>query len=177
MKTIDFAAHAKRRLQLIEQLESGQLDKVQFIELNTQLYNDYIIELPSTISSLEEGLFYYQYYNTMAKYYQIKYKYLLDENIFDAIEMRNQSSAYYRDKENITKLIISREYNEPITAYYVDVNSQRLKNKLVEIIFLERDKVILHTLDKQVIKILKRKKYFKYNKLKSRIEMYINQPY
>ncbi len=176
MKKIDFAAHAKRRLQLIEQLESGQLDKVQFIELNKQLYSDYKIELPSTISSLEEGLFYYQYYNTMAKYYQIKYKHLVDDNIFDAIEMRDQSSAYYRDKEQITKLIINHSHNEPIEAYYVDVNSQRLKDKLIEIVFLARQKVVLHSLDKDVLTLLKRKNYFKYGRSKSRIDSYINQP-
>ncbi len=177
MKTIDFAAHAKRRLQLIEQLESGALDKLQFIELNVALYRDYQIEVPGSIATLDEGLFYYQYFNIMAKYYQMKYKQLIEDSIFEAIELRNRSNAYYRDKERITELLLTDLKEEPITAYYVDVNSRRLNNKLVEIVFLEREKVILHSMDKRVIALLKRKNYFKYSRSKSRIDSYINQPY
>ncbi len=177
MNQIDYAAHAERRLALIDDLETGKLDKVAFIEATVALYNDYHIVFPAALQSVEEGLFYYQYYNALAKYQQIKFRQLVDRDLFSALDYRRASTDNYRHKERITKLLLSSFKDEPLRAYFVKVNSQQLRHKLVEIVFTRRAKVILHTLDKSIIALLRRRNCLTDKVVDSLIGDYINQPY
>ncbi|PID79442.1 MAG: hypothetical protein CSB19_02315 [Clostridiales bacterium] len=177
MSKLDLKRHSIERLELIAQLESGQIDKATFIELNVSLYSAYDMTVPESFKSVDEGLFYYQYYNALAKQCQLTYRSLIDVDLFEALEYRNQSSAHYRTKERITEMILNAVEDEHITAYYVQTESRELRNKLVEIVFCDREKVILHSVDKTVVKQLKKLNCLISGIQKSRIDDYINQPY
>ncbi len=177
MKQVNFSAHAERRLALIERLEAGQIDKVAFIEANLALYEGLTISLPAAIESLDAGLFYYQYYNSLAKYQQLQFRKLAENDLFSALDWRKLSHVNYQNKERVTAMLLAGVDAEPIVAYYVKVNSQKLRHKLVEIVFTARDKVILHSMDDAVIAILRRKNYLTGKIANSLIADYINQPY
>ncbi len=177
IKQIDFRAHAQKRLQLIEQLECGQLDKATFIAANLALYDGLTITMPVAIEALEVGLFYYQYYNSLAKYQQLKFRELAEDDLFSALDWRRLSTANYQNKERVTAMLLEGVVNQPIVAYYVKVNSQKLRHKLVEIVFTAQQRVILHTVDDSVIAILRRKNYLTGKTANSLIADYINQPY
>ncbi len=177
MSALDLRQHGQRRLNLIAQLESGEIDKEAFIKLNVALYSAYDMTLPRFFTTVDEGLFYYQYYNALAKQCRLTYRDLIDDDLFEALEYRDKSTAHYRTKERITAMILDVIGDERIIAYCVQTESHSLRNKLVEIVFCDREKVILHSIDKTVVKLLKKLNYLQSGMRKSLIDDYINQPY
>lgn len=177
MQTIDLKNYQTKRLSLIDALERGEIDKIDFIIANLNLYESDTLLKPQSIESLASGIYYYQYYNTNAKYHQIKYRELKYKDPFVAVEHRKKSDALYKTKEWVTYQLLNSLTDEPVIAYYVKSNSKKLKKKLVEIILPNQQKVILHSLDNKVINLLKRKSLLKKGLKKSQIDNYINQPY
>ncbi len=177
MSAVDLQWHGVQRLNLIAQLESGKIDKETFIRSNVALYNGYDMALPQSLKSVDEGLFYYQYYNAMAKLCQLTFRDLMDVDLFEALEYRSRSSEHYRSKERITAMTLNVVADERIVAYYVQTDSRDLRNKLVEIVFCDRSKVILHSVDNAVIELLKKLNYLERGMRKSLIDDYINKPY
>ena len=65
-----FESFFEYRSFLIMQLENGDMDKPTFIRENY----DFLLRIGATpfarVNSMEKGIFNYQYYNIMAKYYR-----------------------------------------------------------------------------------------------------------
>ncbi len=177
MNSIDLDMFSKHRLALINELELGQIDKCQYIEATLAFYKDCQIDEPESIDNVDQGLYYYQYYNSLAKSEQIKYRELVKVDIFTAIEHRDNSSYYYGLKDNITKKILKLLKKEEVSAYYVKTNSRKLNQKLVEIVLVEREKTVLHTLNKKIIRYLDNRNLLLAGHKFSVIEQYINETY
>lgn len=177
MKTIDYAVYKKTRIDLIKQLEMGKLDKIGFINANLSLYQQRIVEESARVTCLNSGIFLYQYYNTYAKYHQMQYRKLKHTNTFEALRHRHRSDDYYEKKETVTYHLLKQITDQRVSAYYVRSNSKKLKQKLVEIVLLDEEKVVLHTLDQQVLQLLKANNWLEYDMRNSRIADYINTPY
>ncbi len=173
----DIATFKEKRLNLIYALECGKMDKQSFIKANLELYGENEFDEPDEICDLDEGLFYYQYFNSLAKCHQMTYRELRYDNPFVAVKHRELSDSFYGIKERVTYRMLRCCKNEPISAYYVKTKSKKLHQRLVEIVFTDREKIILHTLDKKVIQLLYQRGCLFAGVKPSRIAEYINAPY
>ena len=62
----------KRRNELIKELSIRKIDKLSFLEKNYELIQNLNMKPLLNISSLEEGMYNYQYYNILAKFFKQK---------------------------------------------------------------------------------------------------------
>lgn len=174
---MDFEYYKQQRHTLIEALERGEVDKTAFISANAALYLPLDLKEPRQIKGTLDGLFYYQYFNTLAKHHQMQYRALKYKDPFVAVDHRKLSEKLYAIKERVTyRLLCALEFQD-IDAYYVHSASRQLRHKLVEIVLREEEKAILHSLDPQVITALKSRALLDENAKPSVIDTYINQPY
>ncbi|MCK5763275.1 MAG: hypothetical protein KAH05_04070 [Clostridiales bacterium] len=174
MKLQEFEKH---RDNLINQLENGIIDKTEFINGNYQFFNKSEMEPFAEITTVDEALYNYQYYNTLAKYGKMLAMELKYKDPFVAVEHRKKADKYYYLKERVTEKLIALYGDKPLKAYYIKVTSKSLKGKLFEIVFEDLDKVILHSKDVRIHNILVKMKKFDKKMQKSIIDDYINSLY
>lgn len=174
MKLKDFEKH---RDMLINQLLSKEIDKTEFIKGNYNFFNEPGRDPYVNITNVDEGIYNYQYYNTFAKYDNMMAKELKYKDPFVAVEHRKRAEKYYFLKERVTERLIHLYGERSLKAYYISVASRSLKGKLFEIVFEELDKVILHSMDKNIHKSLIKMKKFDRKIQKSIIDDYINSLY
>ena len=62
----------KKRNDLILELSEGKIDKISFLEKNYELIQNLNMKPLLNISTLEEGMYNYQYYNILAKFFKQK---------------------------------------------------------------------------------------------------------
>lgn len=171
MTKIDFESFEQKRLALILDLESGGLDKSAFLERSFALFEGSLYAEPDAIRSVEEGIFYYFYFNTMAKSYMRRSK------AEDGARKAYISNEYYRIKEEILFKLLALFADEELSAYYVKTDSVKLRNNLVEILVKNREKLIFHTLNPKTISLLRRRRLLEEGVRRSGIESYINKKY
>lgn len=174
---MDFEYYRQQRNALIDDLDLGLLKKTDFIKAQTALYIEMDIKEPKCIQGTLDGLFYYQYYNTLAKHHQILYRDLKYKDPFVAVDHRKTSDKLYAIKERITYRLLCAIDFQGIEAYYVKATSKQLKYRLVEIVLVTEEKAILHSLDPQVITALKSRGLLDSTIKESIIDSYINKPY
>lgn len=174
-----FKAFFDKRSSLIVEYENGSISKREFLESNYNLVMKMNIKPFLRIDSFEMGMYNYQYYNVLAKYFtmmakdikcskkrQRYYKYYL-----------NKSNNYYHEKDKAVLGLLRYLDFEGVEAYFVDVNSKNLDNKLYEIVLLNYKEAIFHSKAMWLLNILKEKGVFKDIKKKSLIDDYINETY
>lgn len=161
----------KMRLDLITRLENGEISKAEYLEKSFAFFDGRNFSEPDTISNLDDGIFYYYYFNTLAKYCMMRYK---SENNSSLATIANE---YYEIKENVFSKIICLLKSEDVKAYYVELGSVKLKKRLVEIVLMDREKLIFHTLRADNIRRLKNLGYLGEGIRKSLISDYINTKY
>jgi hypothetical protein len=177
MELIDFSHYKQKRLALIDDLEKGKCCKIGFIEENIKLYEHLNLPEPKLIHSPLDGIFFYQYYNTLAKHHQKTYRDLRDGNALEAAKHRILSEKFYALKEDVTlKLLTAMEF-KGVEAYYVKSDSKDLNQKLIEIVLVNEEKAILHSLDDRIVKALKIRGLLLPHLRQSLISSYINKPY
>lgn len=171
MCNLDLKTFEINRIALLEKLEEGLIDKTRFLKESMDLFKGEVHSEPEIISSVEQGVFYYYYFNTQAKYYMIKNKNNKDK-INAAI-----SKEYYDIKENILIKTLELLDEDQIDAYYVNSDSLKLKHCLVEIVIQNKEKLIFHTIKPSTVAWLKRKRLLKTGIKNSKISSYINTKY
>ena len=91
----------KRRNELIKELSIRKIDKLSFLEKNYELIQNLNMKPLLNISSLEEGMYNYQYYNILAKFF--KQKSILYSNNKKKQKKYNEnlmkSNNYYAEKD------------------------------------------------------------------------------
>ena len=162
---------------LIDKLETKEIDKAEFVVENYNFFIQSDLKPYKKISTIEEGLYNYQYYNTLAKYDKMKAKELKYTDPFVSVDFKKQGDKYYFEKERVTEKLIDLYGNNKIDAYYIQVTSKSLKGKLFEIVFVDLDRVILHSMDRKILRMLKNRKSFHKQIKKSIIDEYINSLY
>lgn len=174
-----FESFFENRSFLIMQLENGDMDKPTFIRENY----DFLSRIGATpfarVNSMEKGIFNYQYYNIMAKYYRSVAIDLEKRGKHPrvALSYRHKSDDQYHKKNlDISYMLNLVEY-ENVEAYYVKSKSKFLKDKLYEIVFLDYDKAIFHSTADWLLNNLKENNCFIEGKRKSLIDDYINTRY
>ncbi len=169
----------KRRSFLIKQLESGKLNKKQFLEENYNLVRRFNMRPFLRIDNYEMGMYNYQYYNVLAKYFKMMAKESKEYGrpIRYYREYLNKGNNYYAEKDKATLGILEFLNFQGVEAYYIDVESKGLRGSLYEIVLLDYEEAIFHSKCKNLLEVLKRKKVFKKEMKKSVIDDYINETY
>jgi hypothetical protein len=171
-----FERFMKNRQNLIKQYEKGDFTKEEFIEENYRCIMSLGIKPFRKIDNIKKGIYNYQYYNSLAKYYQKRAHELekRHEARQDFLEMANH---FYHKKDKTTEKMLKLVDFQKIEAYYVKVKSLNLKNKLIEIVFTEYDNVVLHSKSDAVASLLARENILIDKEKKSLTDSYINQKY
>lgn len=179
-----FERFLKHRQSLLLQYKMGDMTKHEFLQENFDYINKLDIKPFSRIDNIKKALYNYHYYNVNAKYWQ-----WVAKDPKNTPSKRNacfrQSLNYYYQKDRAT-LALLRLIDFNAEAYYVNVKSRNLKNKLIEIVikdpdilleidpynhiskFTDNNYLILHTKSTSVANVLKE------NRL---TDDYINQKY
>lgn len=169
----------QNRDSLIMRLMNGEITKREYILLS----HSFIIGSKSapyeTIDCVEKGMYNYQYYNTMAKYYKTL---ALDErgkekhNNFHKTYLK-ECNYYYDEKDKITFRLLRHMNYENIEAYFIEMKSEKLKNVLYEVVLNDYKFAVLHSKSIWILNALKKQNVFSENIRKSVIDYYVNDLY
>lgn len=168
----------KRRSKLIEDYTRGEMSKREFIINNFQLAHQ--MSGPYVkVDSFEKALFNYQYYNCMAKHYSMMASQCKKSKKNKRTYNRYFSlgNSFYEKKDDVVCQILEILNYEFIQAYPIQTDSERLDDKLFEIVALKRKEAIFHSISPKIRKILCDKGLFDINKRPSLIAEYINDTY
>lgn len=171
------AAFEAHRRELIRQLEAGEIDKATFIEANHAFFEAAEHGPSQEMATVEECLYNYQYYNTLAKHEKQLSMALKYKDPFVAVEHRKRAEKIYRTKEKVTLQMLKVCRGQRIEAYFIKVSSKSLTGKLFEIVFHDLEQVILHSMDFAVRRQLMAMRCFDPKMRKSVIDDYINSLY
>ncbi|WP_242985347.1 DUF6648 family protein [Vallitalea okinawensis] len=171
-----FDAFFKNRKNLIFLYNKGDLSKEEFIEENFTYIMNMNVKPFRKIDHIKKGVFNYQYYNSMAKYYRMM-AYDYSPHSSKRVQYLDYTNDYYSKKDYTTLKILELLDYENLDAYYVKVKSTNFKNKLIEIVLHDYPDVILHTKSSMIKKRLVDNYAFSETKQHSVIEDYINEKY
>ena len=166
----------KRRNELIKELSIRKIDKLSFLEKNYELIQNLNMKPLLNISSLEEGMYNYQYYNILAKFF--KQKSILYSNNKKKQKKYNEnlmkSNNYYAEKDKYLLKMIDFLDEKTTESYFIDMNSKRLNNSLFEIVVKDIDFAIFHSMNIEILQKLKEKNIFIDEIRISKINDYVN---
>lgn len=166
----------KKRNDLISELSQGKIDKISFLEKNYELIQNLNMKPLLNISSLEEGMYNYQYYNILAKFF--KQKSQLYSNNKKKQKKYNEnlmkSNNYYAEKDKYLFRMIDFLDKDSSEAYFIDMNSKRLNNSLFEIVVKDVEFAIFHSMNEKILEKLYEKNIFVNETRISKIDDYVN---
>lgn len=163
---------------LIDKYEKGNITKTEYVCECMKFFKDNNLEPYDHITTIEQGMFNYQYYNMLAKYYYIE----AHECELKGEEKYMQSfldEAYecYKIKDKATFEIIKIVNLKNVEAYYIKLSSESLSGKLFEIKICNYDRAVFHSKNYKIRDYLKRNGVFKKEAQKSIIDSYVNDKY
>lgn len=169
----------ERRSYLIMQYTNGDISKREFLVSN---YNYFISENVKPfikVDSYEKGMYNYQYYNGMAKYYRMLAKEVRYSNKHNKYYnyYLNLGNKYYHQKDNSILSILKIQNFSNVDSYFIKCDSDKLENNLYEIVLGDKKEAIFHSMSKWLLDILKENHVFCDKKRKSLIDEYINERY
>lgn len=167
----------KRRSELIRSYEAGEMTKKDFLIKNFDLSNQSNIRPFTRVDSFEKGLFNYQYYNCLAKYYHALGQKARGKSNRAYCRWLSLSDKYYQLKDRAALALLELEDFEGVEAYYVYTDSRALSNRLFEVVMVEREEAIFHSVASWLAQVLKDRGVFKSETRHSLIEIYINDTY
>ena len=156
----------KKRNDLIFELSDGKIDKISFLEKNYELIQNLNMKPLLNISTLEEGMYNYQYYNILAKFFKQK-----------SILYSNNKKKQKKYNENLMKsnnIELKNVGANTTEAYFIDMNSKRLNNSLFEIVVKDVEFAIFHSMNIEILQKLKEKNIFVNEIRISKIDDYVN---
>ncbi len=169
----------KHRDFLIIKYKDGEMTKREFLEANYDSVQKIKIEPFSRVNSYEKGMYNYQYYNVLAKYYNMMSKEVKDDKNFEDKynEYKEKSNFYYGQKDQSTLQLLKHLKFKDVEGYFINVESKFLNNKLYEIVLTNYEFAILHSKSRWLLRVLREERVFKEMKKKSLIDNYINEKY
>lgn len=169
----------KHRDSLIIQYKNGDMTKREFLKENFDFVQKIRLKPFTKVDSYEKGIYNYQYYNVLAKYYNMLAAEIRNEEDFNkqCKSYIYKANYYYNEKDKATlKLLRFLEFKN-VDAYFIKVESEFLNDKLYEIVLKDYEFAIFHSKSKWLIKILREQGVFSEGKKKSLIDGYINEKY
>lgn len=169
----------KKRSKIIKSLENKEISKKEFLEDNYNLVRRSSIAPFLRIDAYEKGMYNYQYYNVLAKYYNMLAHEAKDfrKNKKHYNDYLNKSNNFYNEKDKSTLELLKYLNFKGVEAYYIEMESDRLRGELFEIALLNYDEAIFHSKAKWLLDILRENGVFIEKSRKSLIDHYINERY
>ncbi len=174
-----FETFFENRSSLIIQYQNGDLTKREFLEYNYDIVRKSNLKPFLKVDSYEKGMYNYQYYNVLAKYYTMLAKEIKNTKKHQKyyVYYLNKGNNYYHEKDKAALDLLRFLEFKGIEAYYVKVKSRVLKDKLYEIVLLDYKEAIFHSKAQWLLDILKDEGVFIDGKKTSLIDGYINAKY
>lgn len=172
----DFFEH---RSFLIMQYTNGDLSKREFLNKNFEYFVCNNAKPYIKIDSYEKGMYNYQYYNVMAKYYRMLSKEVRNtkkHNRYYNYYLNLVKNYYHKKDESVLNILKICNF-ENVDAYFIKCDSKALKNELYEIVLYDKKEAIFHSKSKWLLEILQREKIFCPEMKRSIIDEYINERY
>lgn len=167
------------RKESIDLLTDKKIGKNEFLEKNYEYLQKLDLKPFSSISSILEAIYNYQYYNIMAKRsnslaFEIhnnpkkkrQYKMLI-----------NKRENFYCLKDKASLRLLELVEYDSIEAYFIKMKSKRLTGEIFEIVLKNHDKLILHSKNKDILKKLIENNCFDSEVKQSKIDSYVNKSY
>lgn len=169
----------EHRDSLIVQYTNGDISKREFLQLNFDFIQKMRVRPFSKIDSFEKGMYNYQYYNMLAKYYYMLGVDLKREGKHYSFFKNhiNKAHYYYNEKDKSTLSFLRYLEFKNVDAYFIKVQSENLKDKLYEIVLKDYEYAIFHSKSNWLLKILRQEGVFCEEVKRSLIEGYINEKY
>lgn len=165
----------EKRNHLIRRLSQKEITKSSFLEHNYELIKNLNMKPFLNISSIEEGMYNYQYYNILAKYFKQKAVYYHNKKGKKRyLENLKKAENYYTQKDKQLLQIIKISSPENMEGYFVEMYSKKLNSNLFEIVLKNMDFAIFHSMNAEILKVLRQKNVFLETTKKSKIDDYIN---
>ena len=162
-----------KRIELIEQLELGTLSKEAFIMENYQLMSPFQ-KVNYDVTSIDEGVIKYHYFNTMAKKLMIEADGLEFKDPKSCDKLRQTAYDFYLKKDKITLSLLEYVDFKGVEAYFIHMKSRTLDGVIYEIRFNTCEKVVLHSRDRKILYKLKEAGCFSEEPVASVIDVYVN---
>lgn len=177
-KTI-FERFFENRSALIQLYNNNDITKREFLEMNFDFIRRMQLKPFTKVDSFEKGMYNYQYFNSMAKYYKMLAKELKDSRHFKKYQnvYLNKCNHYYHEKDLASLRLMQHLNFDGVVAYFIDTNSEALKGKLYEIVLENHKEAIFHSKSNWLLERLKEEGVFLEHKQKSLIADYINERY
>lgn len=174
-----FDTFFENRSSLIIQYANGDISKKEFLQYNFDFVQEMNIKPFTKIDSYEKGMYNYQYYNTLAKYYKMLANDIRRSGKYSKYYTyyKQMGNEYYHKKDKSTFQLLKHLGFKNVEAYFVDVASKTLKDKLYEIVLLDYKEAIFHSKSLWLLNILKKEGVFIEGRKKSLIDNYINERY
>jgi len=166
------------RDKVINRYEKGEINKTEYVYACMNFFKEHNLEAYSKIETLEQGMFNYQYYNMLAKYYYIE-AHESEVNGEERYVKSFMDEAYecYKLKDKATLKILQIINYNSVEAYYIEMESESLNGKLFEIRIIDYDRAVFHSKNYKIKDLLKENKIFKDKPQKSIIDAYVNERY
>lgn len=169
----------RHRDSLIIQYKNGDISKREFLEGNFDFVQKIRLKPFSKVDSFEKGIYNYQYYNVLAKYYNMLASDIKNDSNFTR---QYKSCIYkanynYNEKDKATLQLLRFLKFKNVEAYFIKVESIYLKDKLYEVVLKDYEYAIFHSKSKWLLKILREEGVFLEEKKTSLIDGYINEKY
>lgn len=163
-----------KRNEIIEKLDNGEISKDEFLEENYILLNRLSMKPFLKIDIVEKGIYNYQYYNILAKYHNNLANSSNGKNMKVYKREINKVNNYYYEKDRVVLETLELMNYEEIESYYIELYSKRLKNSIFEIVLINYEKAIFHSMNKDISNILTKKNILKNEIRQSKIHSYVN---
>lgn len=163
------------RNKYIDLLDNKLISKSEFNYMNNEIFSKINLRPFSVLDSFEKALYNYNYYNSKAKMCLEEYnKCKTSGNEKKAKLANNNKLNNYNLKDQAIVAMIELENSNNIMAYDIFVNSKNLDSQIFEIYFTKRERIILHTLNKDIKNMLIKLNCFDEIKRESLISSYVN---
>lgn len=178
-KLYGFEKFFEKRSHIIVELEKGNISKTEFLEANYQLVMKMNLKPFLRVDNYEMGMYNYQYYNVLAKYFNMMAKEVKNTKKHQKYYTYyfNKGNNYYHEKDKAALSLLKFLEFKGVEAYYVNLNSKGLDGKLYEIVLLNYKEAIFHSKALWFLEELKKNGVFIEEKRVSLIDEYINKTY
>jgi hypothetical protein len=174
-----FDVFFENRDSLIVDYRDGLISKKEFLKKNFNFIKKIELKPFFDVDSYEQGIFNYQYYNSIAKYYKMMASEIRGggKNYSKKRYYAEQTNLYYHKKDNTLLKLLEHLNFKNTEAYYIEVNSPFLKDKLYEIVLKDYEFAVFHSKSKWLLMELEKAGIFKNVTRTSVIDEYINEKY
>lgn len=174
-----FETFFDRRSSLIIQFKNGEITKREFLEYNYDIVRKMSAKPFLKVDSFERGMYNYQYYNVLAKYFTTMAKEIKNTKKHQRYYSYylNKGNNYYHEKDKAAVSLLKFLEFKGVEAYFVNCKSKSLEGKLYEVVLVDYEEAIFHSKALWFLDVLRESGVFTEEMRISIIDGYINGTY